>query len=202
MSLGRRGFLRDNLFLVAAVALPLVVAGFFVLATLIPRWSVPAPAYDLVLRAAATYDNTNAKVAVDYSVRNGRVEATVRPAPANIYNQPWTLFLFEHETMTVREVPIDLPRSLAEGESRTLVVEALAGRRVVTDAVAPDGYELVMRSSGSGGLVGDLFGMGRYRQEIGLMNGGRLVPLDLPAPYSSPYSATAYAVGWVVDERR
>ncbi len=45
--MGRR-FVRDNAFLIAAVALPLVVVGFFLLFTAIPRWTVPPPQHDLL----------------------------------------------------------------------------------------------------------------------------------------------------------
>ncbi len=100
----RGGFLRNNLFLVAAVALPLVVAGLFLVATAVPRWSVPPPAYDLVLRATRLYDGTPAKVSVDFVVRDGRVIAVATPAPENLYAQAARLFLFEHASMRVREL--------------------------------------------------------------------------------------------------
>jgi hypothetical protein len=47
-------FVRDNPFLAAAVALPLVVVLFFLLSAALPRWTVP-PRYDLLLRTRA-YD--------------------------------------------------------------------------------------------------------------------------------------------------
>jgi len=194
---GRR-FLRENAFLVAAIALPVAVAGLFVLATAIPRWTVADPAYDLVLRVARSHEVTPARVAVEFIVRDGQVQATVRPVQANAYTQPWSLFLFEHETMRVREIPVDLPDSIGEGESRTIVVDGLAGRRVNMVTTAPDGYELTTQSGGGGGLVGNIFGMGRYRQTIALVNKGRVVPIVLPTPYQT-YSSLAYALGWVTD---
>jgi hypothetical protein len=196
-----RGYLRENnAFLVAAVALPVVVAGLFILATAVPRWTVADPQYDLVLRARS-YDVAQAKVVVDFNVRNGQVEAVVHPAPANGYTQPWSLFLFEHETKTVREIPVDLPTSLGEGESRTIVVDAVADRHLNTAVTAPDGYELMMHSSGGGGLVGDIFGMGRYRQTLALVNQGRVVPIVLPTAYQT-YGSPAYALGWVMNDMR
>ncbi len=196
-----RGYLRENAFLVAAVVLPVVVAGFFILATAVPRWTVADPQYDLVLRVAPSYGVTPAKVAVDFNVRNGQVEAVVHPAPANSYTQPWSLFLFEHETTTVREIPVDLPTSLGEGESRTIVVDALADRRLNTAVTAPDGYELMMHLNRGGGLVGDIFGMGRYRQTLALVNQGRVVPIVLPTAYQT-YGSSAYALGWVMNDVR
>ena len=201
MTSGRGRFLRDNPFLAAAVALPVVIAAFFVAASAIPRWTVPAPAHDLVLRAAR-YDSSPAGVVVDFAVRSGRVEADVRSAPPHSYPQAWMLFLFDHETLEVREVPLELPASLPEGETRTVVVDALAGRRVSAMTTAPDGYELTASTGGGAGLVGDLFGMGRNRQRVFLARDGRVVSLDLPSPYRNPYISPVYAVGWIIDERR
>jgi hypothetical protein len=88
------------------------------------------------------------RVAADFSVRDGRVEATVRPIPANGYPQPAALFLFDHQTLNVREIPVDLPSDLAEYDAiRTIVIDAFAGRQVVAQAKAPDGYELERKLS-------------------------------------------------------
>ena len=196
------GFLRDNPFIVAAVVLPVAVAAFFVVATLIPRWTVPPPSYDLVMRTTRPYDATRTGVVVEFAVRGGRVEATLRaPTPPNIYAEPSALLLFDHNTMSVREIPLELPTRMEEGEPpRTIVVEALSGRRVSPQAAAPDGYALQNRTGGSPGLVGDIFGMGSYRQTAALVNGGRVVRLTLPAPFRDPYQSPVYHVGWVLEE--
>ena len=125
-------FLRDNAFIVAAVALPVLVGAFFVVASAIPRWTVPGPAFDLVMRVPRPYDATPNKVIVEFNVRDGRVEGTARPAPPDQgYSQRWALLYFDHTTMTVREIPFEQPASLAPGEeSRTLVVEPLSKMRV------------------------------------------------------------------------
>ena len=200
MATGHGGFIRDNAFLLAAMSLPVVVAAFFLLASVIPQWTVPAPAHDLVLRVARPYDTTPPKVVVDFNVRDGRVEATVRPAPTTGYVQPWALFLFDHDTGSVREIPFEVPDMAEDEAPRTIVVDALSGQRVSAQAAAPDGYALQTRTTGSSGLVGALFGMGRYRQNAALVNRGRFVSLDLPSPYGDPYQSPIYAVGWVVGE--
>ena len=191
-------FFRDNAFLVAAVSLPLVVVAFFGLSSAIPRWRVPPPAYDWLLAANGGYDRTAPRVAVDYTVRDGRVEATMRPIPANAYQQPAALFLFDHVTMSVREIPVDLPNDLAEGAApQTIVVDALAGRRVVGETKAPDGYVFENRSRRGPGIVGELFGMNRYDSSASLVNRGRVVPIRMPSQYQYPPSV--HAVGWLVD---
>ena len=193
-----RRFLRDNAFLVAAVALPLIVVGFFLVASVVPRWLVPPPGYDLLLRASGPYDQSRPRVAVEFRVRDGRVEAVARPTSTTVYSQPAELFLFEHETLNVRRIPFDLP-DLKEGDPpSTIPIAALAGRRVVAETKAPDGYELQTGSRGGSGIVGELFGMGRYDYQVVLVKGGRVVPVSLPGPYEYRYSVSA--VGWVLED--
>jgi hypothetical protein len=204
MASATAAFLRKNAFLVAAVALPALVAALFLIASAIPQWTVPPPAYDLVLRVARPYDAARSRVTVEFAVRDGRVEATVRPAPDNAYVQSWALLLFDHETAAVQEIPLDeLPASMADGvEARTIVLDVLAGRRVSAQPAAPDGYELRTGARGGTGLIGDVFGMGRYRQNTALVNRGRVVPLELPSPFQDPYQSAVHAIGWVLDEGR
>jgi hypothetical protein len=196
----RGRFFRDNAFLIAAGLLPFVVVVFFIISTAIPRWTVPPPNYDLVIRAERWYDSpaATAQTIVDYRVENGRIEATVRPAPANTYRPPAALFLFDHQTMTAREIPVALPKNPTETDPpQTVVVDALAGRRVVADARAPDGYAFENRDRRGPGLVGDVFGIGRYESTAALVNGGRVIPIELPMQFR--YPSTISAVGWVID---
>lgn len=189
-------FLRDNAFLVAAVALPIVVVGFFLLSTAIPRWTVAPPRYDALVRTSS-YDQSSPRIAVEFMVRDEKLLATVRPVPADTFPQRPTLWLFDHRTMNVRRIPIEFPGQLAAGEPQTIVIDALAGRQVLADTRAPDGYEFQSRTQGQPGIVGDLFGMRRYNQGLILANRGRVVPVEIPSPYE--YQSPVF-VGWLIDE--
>jgi hypothetical protein len=187
-------FVRRNAFLVAAASLPLVVVIFFLLAAAVPQWTVPSPAYDAILRGS-TYEQPPQRVSVEFIVRDGRVQATVRPAPANTYPSRSTLFLFDHRTMKVTRITVDVPDLKEADTPQTFVVPELAARHVVSSTVAPDGYELKHRTGGSGGLVGDLFGMDRYNRNASLVNRGRVISINLPPPYE--YYSPIYVLGWV-----
>jgi hypothetical protein len=195
---GRGRFLRENVFLIAAVSLPLVVVGFFLIASIVPRWLVPPPAYDLLLRAAGPPDHTRRGIVVDFTVRDGRVQAVVQTVAPGLYLQPLRLFLVEHQTMNVREIPVDVPANLPEKDPATIAVTALAGRRVLAQTKAPDGYEFQTRRHGSAGLVQGLFGMDRYGERVSLVNRGRVVPIPLSQNEYSYYGIAL--VGWVVNE--
>jgi len=196
-----RGLLRDNVFLVAAVSLPLLVVAFFLASSAIPRWLVSLPSYDLLIRASEAYNQTKPPIAVDFAVRNGKVEVTFRPLAANAYPIRSRLLLFDHTTMSVREIPVELPENLVEGDPpRTIPVDALTGREVLADAKAPDGYELRSRNQRGPGIVGDVFGMNRYDAEASLVNRGRVIPIALPMPFQNIYSPPMYSVGWLAPE--
>jgi hypothetical protein len=197
--LGRGRFLRDNVFLVAAVALPLVVVGLFLIATAIPRWRVPPPAYDLLLLSRyEPFNQTRPRVAADFKVRDGRVEASVRALPATAYPQVPTILLVDHQTMSVREIPVEIPTNLTEADPPAIVpVAALTGRRVLGQAKAPDGYELNTPSYRSTGLVGDLFGMHSRGDRVSIVNRGRVIQVSMP---SDRYGYGVSVLGWLVNE--
>ena len=206
-----RRFLRDNAVLVAAFVLPAVVAVLFILATVIPKWTVPLPQHDLVVRVEHYENQPPPNVSVEFTVRDGRLEAFVRPVvkPDNpnagiVYPQRWKLLLFDHAAMRMRELPLDLPVTLDIGETQTIPVDALAGRRVIPGDVAPDGYRVDSLGTygGGGGIVNELFGMNRrYRRRIAVGRDGRTVQIELPAPYRDTYGSIV-TIGWIVDESR
>jgi hypothetical protein len=111
------------------------------------------------------------------------------------------LFLFDHTALSVREIPVELPDNLVEGDPpRTIAVAALTGREVLAEAKAPDGYELQSRNQRGPGIVGEVFGMNRYDAEASLVNRGRVIPIVLPMPFQNIYSSPVYSVGWLVPE--
>jgi hypothetical protein len=195
----QRGWWRGNAFLVAAVALPVLVVIFFLLASAIPRWTVPPPAYDLVLRVGKPYDQARPQVAVEFKINGGKLEAIARPAQKDQYVQPWSLFRFDHRTLNLEQIPVRVPDTLpADSAPQTIAVEAIAGP-ILDQTRAPDGYELRTDTGrGGAGIIGDLFGMrGGYDQTVTLVNRGRVIALPLPS--GDQYYAPVSAIGWLAD---
>jgi hypothetical protein len=190
---------RHSLFLVAAVALPVLVVAVFLVASAVPRWTVAPPAYDLLLRADSAYQPTASQVVVAFRVRDGRVEADVHPAPPNTYLPQATLFIFDHRTLGLTEVRLDLPSHLEPGEaSRTVRIDTLAGRRVLNGLNAPDGYGFDSRYQHGPGLIGDIFGMNRYGSSTAVVKNGRVVPIVV----SEPLRYSVQPIGWLDSEGR
>lgn len=197
MSSGSGRFLRENAFLVAAVSLPLVIVALFLLLAAIPRWTVPPPGYDVLVRTTS-YDQAGAAgTAIDFVVQDERLHVTVREAPANSWPPRSHLWLVEHQTLDAKQIPIEIPRlSPGEGE-RTFPLQGLEGKRVLAHAKAPDGYEFQNRSRGGGGLLGGIFGMDGYSSNVALVKGGRVIKLSVPEQYR--YQPPQF-VGWVVSQ--
>jgi len=193
-------FLRDNAFLVAAVALPGLVVLFFLLATGIPSLTVDPPRYDVVIRGFHQWDGGHARVGYDVNVRNGRIEIIVRALEPNGYSRKPALFLFDHRTLSTSEIPVSLEGSAEPADlPRTIVVDVEGGRRISPDERAPDGYVVQQRAYHNSGLMGDVFGMHRYTPGLVLTKGGRTIEIKLPTPFEQTYEA--YLVGWVIDDR-
>jgi hypothetical protein len=196
---GEQRFLRDNTFLVAAVALPLLVVVFFLAASALPRWTVAPPAYDLLVRTYRPYDGAvhPLKLAYDLDVTNGKLQLTVRPLATEQYQQKPVLFLFDHWTLESHEIPLTIT-DVAPASAQTTVLDPVPGRRLITDAKAPDGYTLQPRPYHGGGIFGDVFGMHSYQAGMVLTKGGRIIPLTLPEPYES--QSSAYFLAWVAND--
>ena len=189
------GRLRDNAFLAAAVALPLVVVGVFLLLTAIPKWTVPPPQYDLLLKTTE-YERVQASFSVDLFLRDEALHVTLRADKGTGHSRV-RLWRFDHATLNAREVQLNLPAQAPAGDQpQTFVVESLRGQRIVTDARAPDGYQLRERDAQGPGVVGEIFGMRRYGQSGALVNRGRVIPIEIPG--ANHYEAPAF-IGWVVN---
>jgi hypothetical protein len=193
-----RDWLRGNAFLVAAIGLPVAVVLLFVVATAVPAWLVDAPAYDLVLSVAGARGPNEPPVEVSFAVNGERVEAVFRRVAANTYPQRYSLFVIDHASLVAREIPVAPPADLDEdGTPRTVVVAALADRRVLAQVTAPDGYAFDRLDRRGPGLVGEIFGMRRTDQVGALVKRGRVERISLPDRYRYQL---ANALGWIADE--
>lgn len=198
---------RGNAFLIAAVALPLIVVGFFLLAMAVPRWTVDPPAHDLILSVDESSSYSQRATRRSFEVRNGQVVAIQEPVSSRpsieqgetAYLPDTGLIIVDHETQEIRELAV-VPAPGPEpppgpDEPASFVVADLARRSVVAGDVAPDGYAFEMRTWSGPGLMGEIFGMRSRGVGFALTKDGRVVSVELRTErYVMPR-----VVGWIVD---
>ena len=181
---------RDDLLIIIGVSLPLLVILLFVLATIVPRLLVAPPQYDFLFTSyVSAYPNVT-PVRVNIDVYQGRARARIY---RNQGAQVTRLFLFDHGTSNLREIPISIPDPAEALENGNEIrIPELETIRLDPSLKAPDGYEFRGPDYRGGGIVPALLGMRRSRRAT-IARGGAVIPLPLDPPHYS-----VHFLGWVV----
>ncbi len=181
---------KDNLVIVIGISLPLLVILLFLLATTTPKFLVAPPQYDFLFTSfVSAYPNVPpARVNID--VYQGQVRARIY---RNQGAQVTRLFLFDHNTSNIREIPISIPGHADTLENGTEIqIPELKGLKLSASLQAPDGYEFRGPDYRGGGIIPELLGM-RRRRRATIARGGAVIPLPLDPPYYS-----VLFLGWIV----
>ena len=197
------GFWKRHGFLVAGIALPLLVVVAFALARALPRIWVAPPRFDLVYAMRMGYDAQPRRIDRTLSVVEGRLHAVWTKVDNTVYPQPLHLYRFHASTSEAEEIHVpEPPGGDALEKPADLVVPGLESHRIDTSSRSPDGYAFENRTSDGGGPLGEILGQ-RYRGPRGAISkGGRVILL--PMADGEPYGyAPVQFLGWVVpDEGR
>lgn len=187
--------LRQNPMLAAGILLPVVVVVFFVLATMIPRWLVDPPAYDFVFTSMQG-NSTGPTVELSFVVEGDRLRARVYQSERTYRNVP-RLFLFEHDSQSVREITVTLPGAADDFDDGDYVeLPGLESRTVSTSRTAPDGYQVY----GPDYRGGDFFPFYRRRGSSVLTLSKSGAVIDVPqVGASGTYYYNATFLGWLLD---
>ena len=187
-------FIRDNIILVAGIALPLLVMLFFLLALWVPRWLVAPPQYDLLFSGVSWSERSSYTVNLVVS-DDGRLKA--RFFKQDEAQSPLRrLFIYEHDTRDVREILIpNLPGEIGGDLEVEREISQMAARTVSTKRTAPDGYEF----RGVQYIRNDFLwmGFGGRRSKLSIRKNGAVVAI--PTLSSYPYYSGTEFVGWLID---
>ena len=183
--------------IVVSIALPLLVALFFALASVLPGLYSTPPAHDLLLTLQGRATAKTSQVKINLMVEDEKIKiVAVKSEKTNYDNNP-RLYRYSHLTGEVREISIPVPEKIPEPESSTeILVPELAELRLSDTLRAPDGYEFRGRRRG-GGLVTELFGGSRNRTDVSIAKNGAIVRLRLPE--SDYWYNNVRFVGWVIE---
>jgi hypothetical protein len=198
MGLGK--FVKENLVLLAGIALPVVMMIGFLVASSLPQTLANPPQYDLVFFTDDYSSNSNGNLAttVNLVVRDGTLVAQYVPAGENNYGYWKKIYRFEAATQTIREIPFGFPPDFSTLTAmREEPVRGLEGVKLDTRLQAPDGYELSSNEYRSNGLIGDLFWRSSTDRPR-LRNGASSVPLELASDTQYYTYGNLQFLGWVV----
>ncbi len=189
-----RSFFKENLALVTGLALPLLLIGFFVAAGSLGRATVPDPRHDAVF-AVDYYKNMDNRPWT-IALESGKIVIRKRKTTQNeaVYGGAPRLYVFDHTTLSARKLDVDFDRVDAQGSVSSPTLDSVNKRTVLEGPLAPDGYRFDYVGYGSGGFLGDVFGMSRSRSAYALVKDSRSIPVKGPEAFYN-----VEIIGWVGD---
>jgi len=200
-------WIKENLVLVAGIVLPvLLVAGFFVL-NKAPRILTDPPEYDFLLVAYRTDYQHPRDFHLAFEVRDGQLRGKVTPFNddhSHLNRQYAGIFRYDVAGNRFEEIVYELPEGLDQLEE-VLVFTVAETRHLELDkhSKSPDGFTFqYLGYRGRGGLLGEVFGMGRNRgNEYVLSKAG--AHFNLPKPATDPYyyQHDMHFMGWITSNR-
>ena len=192
-----KAFLRENLMIVVSIALPLLVAIFFVLASVLPRFYSTPPSHDLLLTLQGRSTASQSQLRIKFAVENQRIKVlAVKPKEPGYINNP-RLFRYDHVSGEVREISMSIPEDMEVTDQQSEIqVAGITDLKVNGALRAPDGYEFRGRRRG-GGLMSELFGGSRHNTDVSIAKNGAVVKIRLPA--SDYWYNDVQFLAWVIE---
>jgi len=194
-------FLKENLAIVAAIVLPLLLVGLFALSGTVMNRVVADPQYDFLI-ATNFYGGSNEAFFFDV-VQNRLKISYAFPVQVNgVYQNAniSRLWRVRVPAMTVEEIALVPPPRAADqkdGERMPIQIEGVSDLPVLSTQPSPDGYTFQQSYDYyNGNLMRELFG-GRSRSEqvSAIVKDGRAVPVRYLS--GTPYGYNVHFVGWI-----
>lgn len=199
-----RNFFKENLSIVIALALPIVVAVFFMISREVTSVTTPPPQHDFLLTS-----NQYNHDALKFQIVQGELIVTyyypARNAQGNYTraNLP-KLYYVNAETMAAREISFILPSDHRnppkdkEGMASELKVSELEKLTISSSSISPDGYEFEKNRYRRGNVMTEIFASGNSnnRNHFAVVKDGRS---DYVRGLKERYYNTEF-LGWVTDK--
>ena len=199
-------FIKDNLTIVAAIVLPVVLVALFALSSLVMNRVVADPQYDFLI-ATNFYGGSNE--AFYFDVVQNRLKISYSfPVQVNGTYQNGNisrLWRVKVPAMTVDEISLVPPprgRDNADGQRVPIEIGGVSDLKVLNTQPAPDGYTFQQSYDYyNTNLMRDLFGAGRRGEQVSaIVKDGRAVPVRNLG--GAPYSAyNAHFIGWIAKDQ-
>ena len=196
-----KDWIKQNFVLALGLSLPLLLVVVFMAATVVPRMFATPPQYKLLF-SINNYSENAKNYTVSYFVENNKLKALLKKEKGNTTFDQRRLMLFDPQQNSVIEINTDFPATILSDQ--TLLIKNTTQMKIDSNRVAPDGY-FASDDDGwyGGGIVPELYGSGRYRNEPRIKKGAvsyRIPVQDYIGTYY--YGPKTLFIGWVIEERK
>lgn len=192
-------FLKENIEITIALALPLLLIVFFLVWQGFISATVKGPAHDFLV--ATNYHEANSPLIFSVQDQKPVVRFRYNWKDGNRtqnYNRDVKLWRVHVEDMSMEEIYIYPPVQsgiLTSPREEELDVPALSSMKVVNRMPSPDGYSFdTDRRRGSDAFLLDLFSSRSYRNTATLSKEGRIIDIDGIQRYNTEF------IGWIIEE--
>jgi len=198
-----KAFLKENIAIVAAIVLPLILVILFMASTTFTAMTVDDPQHDFLL-ASEYYRGDQS--ALRFDVVQGKLVTTYRypVKDDNRYrhNRTPRLWRVHVKDMSIEEIAIKLPDERPDDEdilSIELNVPDLTGLELVNRQPGPDGYVFDHYSKRyRGNLMTELFSYDSYHTGAAISKNGRSIPIK--GQRKNQYRYNTEFIGWIINE--
>jgi hypothetical protein len=174
--------IKENITLVIALALPIVLALFFMLARHIGHVTTPPPQHDFLV-ATKHWNSSNS--ALDFKVVAGELITTFtypekKDNGSYNYKQVPDIYYVDSETMIAEPVPLPLPSNwrnppmAKEGDAMDLFMPGISDKTWTAAKISPDGYDFGRTERYDHNLMTEIFSSSRsHRRPYAISKDGR-----------------------------
>jgi hypothetical protein len=191
-----KDFLKENIAIVAAIVLPVILVVVFALSTAITHVRVDDPQYSFFI-TSNYYNPENSSFAIN--VVDERLVVSYRaPQKDNngnyIHSNVPRLWKVNIPSREVEEIALIAP---ADKRSADLTIPGVTDVRVRNIQPGPDGYTFVNYYRYGGGIMNEIFSADRRHNTAALEKDGRYYAIKLPG---NENYYTASFTGWIIPD--
>jgi hypothetical protein len=173
--------IKENITLVIALALPILLALFFMAARYVSETTTEPPQHDFLI---STNQYNRSGLAVSFKVVDGQLVSTFTYPVKNKndsydYKDVPDIYLVDAQTMIAEPVPLPLPANwknppaALEGNAVDMFLPGISDKEWTATTIAPDGYEFGQLERYDYNLMTEIFS-GHRDRGYGIHKGGRV----------------------------
>lgn len=186
-------FIKENLFIVLGVTLPIILIAFLSIVQTIQKSGIEPPVHKVAYLVTNQLYGITVKSSIDNKTK--KLSVTLQSNNKNKLNNNASLTAYiYHPDMngTPKAYEFDLPEIEKKGKYTLKMPKDLKNMQFINKKIAPDGYEYKQSSYRSGNLMTEIFGYNnRNRNDVIARKG-----FQIELPEAKRWNSTHF-IGWV-----